>query len=242
VARELPIEETAVGGIPVLVCRDEGAGLRPLVLCSHGFTGSKEDWRGKLEALARRGYLAVAMDNPLHGARAGAGFESLLHEGRLDLLGVRRLARDTANDLRVLIGAFSEESDTGRVACVGVSLGGFATFRALADDARIDVACTIIASPHWDDIPGDRPVLSDEPPDLRDPADDLAAIPPRALQMQVGAEDRHYDPARVASFYDELRPLYDDADRLELVVHPGVAHEFTDEMWARALGWLERHL
>jgi hypothetical protein len=58
---------------------------------------------------------------------------------------------------------------------------------------------------------------------------------------EIGAEDRHYDGARVERFYDELRELYDEESE-RLIVHPGVAHELTAEMWANAVAWLEKYL
>ena len=61
--------------------------------------------------------------------------------------------------------------------------------------------------------------------------------------MQIGAEDVHYNGHRVELFYEELRPLYgDQAERLRLIVQPGVRHECTPEMWANAIDWLEKHL
>lgn len=140
--------------------------------------------------------------------------------------------------------------DAGRVAVVGVSMGSFVSFAALMNDARIKVATTIIASPYWSDIPGDSEVDlgSEAEADLADfslrnePAGRKESIPPRALLMQIGGEDRHYDGARVERFYEQLRPLYgDERERLGLIVHPGVGHECTSEMWTNAVAWLEKY-
>jgi hypothetical protein len=61
--------------------------------------------------------------------------------------------------------------------------------------------------------------------------------------MQIGGKDRHYDGARVERFYEELRPFYgDESERLGLIVHPGVGHELSAEMWANAVAWLEKFL
>ena len=76
-----------------------------------------------------------------------------------------------------------------------------------------------------------------------EPASRMEIIPPRALLMQIGAEDVHYDCGSVELFYEELRPLYgDQAERLRLIVYPGVGHECTPEMWANAVAWLEKYL
>lgn len=245
--------KTVVGEVPILVTRPAGDTPAPLVLLSHGFTGCKENWLEQSDELAGRGFVAVAMDNRLHGERAGVGFDSLLPEGKLDLPGLRRVMQATATDMSMLIDHFSRDEavDAGRVAVVGVSMGGFVSFAALVNDARIKVATPIIASPYWGDIPGDSEVDldGDAEADLADfsrrnePAGRKEAIPPRALLMQIGGEDSHYDGARVESFYEQLRPLYgDESERLGLIVHPGVGHELTAEMWANSVAWLEKYL
>lgn len=246
-------EKTVIDGVPVLVSRPAVSKSAPFVLLSHGFTRSKEDWLEPLEELSGKGYFAVAMDNRSHGERAGPGFGSLLPEGKLDLPGLRRVMQETAADMSALIDHFSRDEavDTSRIAVAGVSMGGFVSFAALVNDPRIKVATPIIASPYWGDIPGDTPVDLDAEAeaDLADfsrknePANRKESIPPRALLMQIGAEDVHYDGHRVELFYEELRGLYgDQAERLRLIVHPGVGHECTPEMWANAVAWLEKYL
>jgi len=65
-------------------------------------------------------------------------------------------------------------------------------------------------------------------------------VPLVLLSHGFTGEGRHYDGARVERFYEELRPLYgDDSERVGLIVHRGVGHEFTAEMWANAVSWLE---
>jgi pimeloyl-ACP methyl ester carboxylesterase len=246
-------EKTVIGEVPVLVSRPAANEPAPLVLLSHWFSGSKEGWIERLDELNEKGWFAVAMDNRLHGERAGAGFGSLMPGGTLDLPGLRRVMQATAADMSALIDHFSRDEavDSDRIAVAGISMGGFVSFAALVNDQRIKVATPIIASPYWGDIPGDTPVDldSEAEADLADftrrnePASRKESIPPRALLMQVGAEDVHYNVRRVELFYRELRELYgDQAERLRLIVHAGVGHECTPEMWASAVAWLEKYL
>ena len=246
-------ESALIAEIPVLVRRSARAGRRPLVLLSHGFTRCKEDWLEKLDELAGNGYFAVAMDNRLHGERAGAGFASLMPGGKLDLVSLRKVMGETASDISLLLDHFCADPavDPQRIALAGVSMGGFVTYAALANDARISVAVPIIASPYWGDIPGDSDVAlsAESQAELEslaaraEPAARMEMFPPRALLGQIGDIDTHYNGERVKRFFDMLRPLYgSDSDRARLIVHPGVAHDFTAEMWANALAWFETYL
>ncbi|MHB8059585.1 MAG: alpha/beta hydrolase family protein [Gaiellaceae bacterium] len=246
-------EKAAIGEIPVLVSRPPASKPAPLLLLSHWFSGSKESWLERLDELSGRRYFVVAMDNRLHGERAGAGFETLMPGGKLDLPNSRRAIHETATDVSALIDHFSLDGavDSDRIGITGISMGGFVSFAALVNDARIKVATPIIASPYWGDVPADTPVDLDAAAaaDLADfarnnePASRMETIPPRALLMQIGAEDVHYDCGSVELFYEELRPLYgDESERLGLIVQPGIGHECTPEMWANTLAWLEKYL
>lgn len=210
-------EKIIIGEVPVLVSRPGGHERAPLVLLSHWFSGSKEGWSDRFDELNEKGYVAAALDNRLHGERAGAGFGSLMPGGKLDVPSLRRVMQETAADISDLIDHFSQDDsvDCDRIGVVGISMGGFVGYAALVNDARIKVATPIIASPYWGDIPGDTPVDLDAEAeaDLADfsrrnePAAHKESIPPRALLMQIGADDVHYKRARVELFYDELRPL-----------------------------------
>src|SRR5262249_52432696 len=58
--------------VPFLALRKESAaGRLPAVVVLHGTGGTKEAMRPTLEELARRGYLALAIDARYHGERAG---------------------------------------------------------------------------------------------------------------------------------------------------------------------------
>jgi pimeloyl-ACP methyl ester carboxylesterase len=244
-----------VDGIPILACFEQDGRRKPLVILSHGFRGNKESWRPHLQSLAEQGYYAVALDNRSHGERTEPDFASQVFRGeRLKVHEVRRLIKETAEDVSRLIDHFvlAEEVDPQRIGMAGVSMGGFTTFRALVIEDRITVAAPIIASPYWDDIPQGVPI-AEEAEDRQalerisrecSPALFPERFPPRPLLIQIGGEDGHYDGARVIAFAEQLRGYYRpaDADRVALVVHKGVGHELTPDMWANALGWFGKHL
>jgi len=250
----LQLEKGSVNGIPFLLCSRKDGKPKPLVVLSHAFRASKDMWRGKLTELASLGYYAVAIDNSGHGERKGAAFESVAFvEGKVDVCAVRMLIKETADDIPALVEHFveQEEVDGGRIGMVGVSMGGFITFRALVIESRIRVAAPVIGSPYWDDVPEEVAVITSSEADealegysrKSSPARHVDKFYPRAMLIQVAGKDVHLNSARVVQFHRELQTHYQDApDKLELVLHEGIGHEFTPLMWAKVKSWLQTYL
>lgn len=241
--------------IPVLTCFQKEARQKPLIILSHGFMGNKESWIPYLQGLAGYGYYAIALDNKSHGQRQEPDFASqAFHGGKLKVHEVRQLINKTAEDVSRLIDYFvaTKGLDPNRIGMSGVSMGGFTTFRALVIEKRIKVAAPIIGSPFWDDIPQDVPIADDA--ESQQALDNLvresspALFPerfaPRPLLIQIGSLDRHYDVDRVKEFVEQLRENHYKADayRLKLIVHKGVGHEFTYDMWANVMAWFNQYL
>jgi pimeloyl-ACP methyl ester carboxylesterase len=253
---DLVFDRRTLSGIPVLSCFRKTTHRLPLVILSHGFTVSKETWTENLASLAGMGFHAVALDNRCHGERKGSGFNSQVYaDGRLIILEVRRLIKETADDISILIDHYTKDEriDADRIGLAGVSMGGFVTFKALANDTRIKAAAPIIASPHWDDIPAGINAFEEEDEDGRrrlevysnqhGPAIQMDRYYPRAILIQIGGIDNHYSGDRVIHFYNDLKVLYGPAsNRLKLVVHEGAGHDFTPEMWRLAVKWFRKHL
>jgi dienelactone hydrolase len=254
-SRGLVTEDYLISEIPVIACfrQDEGA-PKPLVILSHGFGKSKEDLKDELEMLAHMGYYAVAMDNRGHGKRAEPAFGSqVFHDGLLNVYQVRRLIKETADDIPSIIDHFKENKQVNarRIGMLGVSMGGFAAFRALVIEERIGVVAPIIASPYWDELPEDVPVLATPEAAERltayareySPARYPERFFPRPILIQVGEKDNHYNVERVKQFHQEIKRYYHGSDKsVKLTVHENVGHKFTEPMWTNAVEWFQDYL
>ena len=255
-AKGTEFERGDVAGIPILSCHisDKDIGSRPLVILSHAFQSSKEFWQDKMLSLARAGYYAVALDNHGHGQRKGPDFKSQVFENDgFNLYEVRRLIKETADDIPILIDHFiaHENVDAGRIGMIGVSMGGFIAFRALVIDDRIGVAAPVIASPYFDEKPKDLPLVNrpeinrslDDYSQEFSPANYPGQFYPRALLVQVGEQDKHLDAGRVGQFCTTLKPYYRRTpSKLMFIQEKNTGHEFTDAMWQNATQWLKEHL
>lgn len=141
----------------VLVKRSEAAGRRPVVIVLHGTGSNKESQLPLLLDLAKRGFLAVAIDGRHHGARTKAGTGSAeYHEAILNAwFGSRKLPflYDTAWDVMRLVDYLGtrDDVDAARIGLIGFSKGGMEGYLAAATDPRIAVVvpCIGVQSFKW---------------------------------------------------------------------------------------------
>jgi len=138
--------------VPALLFRrPDASGRRPVVIVLHGTGGNKEGLAGRLRDLAKRGFIAVAIDGRYHGARATRT------PGQLDpyqaaILAAYRTPKehpflyDTVWDVMRLIDYLEtrEDVDSRRIGLTGISKGGMETYLAAAVDPRIAVAVPLI--------------------------------------------------------------------------------------------------
>ncbi len=141
----------------LLVKRGEAEGRRPVVIVLHGTGANKENQLPLLHDLAKRGFLAVAIDGRHHGARTKAGSGSAeYHEAMLNAwFGSKKLPflYDTAWDVMRLVDYLGtrDDVDAARIGLIGFSKGGMEGYLAAAADPRIAVVvpCIGVQSFKW---------------------------------------------------------------------------------------------
>jgi predicted dienelactone hydrolase len=224
------------------------AARHPLVLISHGFGGSARQMTWLGAALARRGYIAVAVDHP-----GTNGVDGVTDEGAY-------APWERATDLRAALDFvlarpdLAPHVDTARIGVAGFSLGGFTALLeagARPDFARFIAFCD---GPHRDAIcdpqleyaldfhrqaavlarPGMAPLAADQTADFRDPrvkaafliapalveALDPASLPRIAIPVSIvlGGGDPIAPPATNGKLAARLIP------GAHLLVLPRVGH------------------
>jgi len=133
--------------VPGLAVKAAGSARRPTVIVLHGTGDRKEGMIPLLEALADRGFLAVAIDGRHHGERAkGPG------DYPQAILQAYRTGRghpflyDTTWDAMRLVDYLQSRPDVdgARIGMMGISKGGMETYLTAAVDPRIAVAVPVI--------------------------------------------------------------------------------------------------
>lgn len=184
----------------LLVKRTEAEGRRPVVIVLHGTGSNKESQLPLLLDLAKRGFLAVAIDGRHHGARTKAGTGSAeYHEAILNAwFGSRKLPflYDTAWDVMRLIDYLGtrDDVDAARIGLIGFSKGGMEGYLAAATDPRIAVVvpCIGVQSFKW--------ALDNE--SWRSRAETFKP----ALEAAAKDEGETVNAAFVRKFYDRVVP------------------------------------
>jgi dienelactone hydrolase len=199
-AREYKDGNTVLEG--VLAYDDAQSGRRPGIVVVHDWSGLGPDVKGRIEMLAKLGYVAFAADIYGKGVVPKNAGESakLAGEFKADRPMLRRRAQAA---LDVLLA--DPHVDPKRVAAMGYCFGGGTALEL----ARSGAPLRAVVSFHG---------FLDTP----DPAD-AKAIRAKVLVLH-GADDPFVPPAQVAAFEDEMRKAAVD---WQLVKYGGAVHAFT---------------
>jgi len=224
---------------------------RRLAVWLTGFSGTKESVDEHLRELATRGYVAVSFDPYQHGERAIETREELSTRviGNMRLGFWPILAHSTEDVPRVIDWAQAELGVSGPVCMGGISMGGDISVAAAGLDRRIECVAAGIATPDWlrpgsHLAPGEAEAEATQAYERRNPMTHLelyAHCP--AISFQIGEFDTLVPPDGARRFADALAETYAECPRrLEVCVHKGVEHAFTDAMWRNSLEWFEQHV
>jgi dienelactone hydrolase len=142
--------------VPGILVKDEKrSGRMPAVILAHGTGGNKEGQLPLMRRLAKRGFVAVAIDGRYHGHRTegkgtaeyNAAIAKAFADNGVDGAGkAHPLYFDTVWDQHRLLDYLQSRDDVDpkRIGMIGFSKGGIETFLAAASDERIAVAVPCI--------------------------------------------------------------------------------------------------
>jgi dienelactone hydrolase len=156
-----------------------GEGRHPVVVFTHGFTGTFTDYTFIFEDLASRGYVVVSVDHSYEATAVdfpdGRFAKSLLGSHWDDTWRTDRQTLDFAvsvrlDDLKFVVNQlermnhdssspFAGKLDTTRLAIAGHSLGGMTALPALLQDPRLKAGVLIDGWPETLTTPTETPVL-----------------------------------------------------------------------------------
>ena len=231
-----------IAGVPALIAY-RGAMMprnAPTILYYHGFGGRKENEVAALSSLARRGFLAVGLDNVGHGARRLPNFDQHfdgLEPGAELEARFLTLVRATAQEIPALIDELIAHgmANPERIGVAGWSMGGFIAYAAITTDRRIRAAAPILGAPEWRLPWPESPHYTPE------------RFFPTALLSQTAGEDQRVPPHFARQFHERLQPYYATSpERLcyreyEKIGH-SVPEQIATEMRYHMIEWVAEQL
>lgn len=144
---------TTLAGVPVLLAvpaLPRGPVL-PTVLWCHGFRADALGHAAELERCAQAGFLAVGIDAVGHGARRDPRLVERIAEAGGALPVMLAQVEQTVGELPALLDALVLEhgADRARVSLVGISMGAFLAYRAIAAGLPWRSVVALLGSPEW---------------------------------------------------------------------------------------------
>jgi dienelactone hydrolase len=209
-------------------------------------------------ALARRGFVVLAIDAPGFGERNGAGLGGP-HErngpaeeaaAKLNLwLGRTSLGMMLRDDLMALDYLVSRpEVDAGRIGATGMSMGATRTWWLMAMDERIQSGVAVACMTRCENLVlsggiHEHGIYYFVPGMLRhfDTEAVISMIAPRSILFQTGDQDGGSPVEGIRAIGAAVRPVYDlycREDAFQSLVYPGLGHSYTSEMWEKTLAWV----
>lgn len=233
------------GHIPVLKLHGEPR-PGPAVLVLHGLGADADTQWGELQRLAHGGLSAVGVDAPHHGARRDGWLEARAWQGPAEShAGLLRAVRGAARDVSRVIDHLVREGH-GPIGLVGISFGGYTALTVAMEDARVRATVAMLASPDWSPLEGAP--RSEEIDELMRHAPvhrpwDCARHP---LMLVTAGRDTIVPAHGARAFARNLWESRPGGPPVEYLEYPESDHmmrpEDWEDSWARALGFLQRHL
>ncbi len=199
----------------------------------HGFRADALAHAAELERCAQAGFLAVGVDALGHGARIDPTIADRIARDGGALPVMLEQIEETVFELPALVHTLVAEhgADAAAISLVGISMGAFLVYRAIAAGVPARAAVALLGSPSW--LSGTSAHLT--PDRFRNVA-----------LLSITAElDASVPPAAVARFHTELGELDGAAPLHRHDVLRGAGHLLPAPEWMRAMSathaWLAQH-
>jgi alpha-beta hydrolase superfamily lysophospholipase len=221
------------GVIPVLELRARPR-PRAAVIVLHGLTASSEVQRPELGVLAERGFAAVGVDAPHHGAREDAwlGLMAAARPPESQVLLVR-LLQEAIPEVRRVIDHLVAEGYRS-VGLVGISMGAYLALAVATEEPRVRATVSLLGSPDWS--PRTGPITDELRELMRGAPSERPADCARHPLLLVNAGLDESVPARFArAFAGVVAERFPELARhVRYVEYPHSGHFMRAEDWSDA--------
>lgn len=237
--------------IPVLVLSPKEDSVHPTVIFYHGWGSDAEKQRFRGGILASLGYQVLIPTGIHHGDRDPVDHTISENAGKYFWKVVFTNIEESYEIIDYAVKNLNADKD--RIAVMGNSMGGFTSAGIFARNSDIKAAvifngsCDYGYSSHSfadafnisiDSFPKE---LMEEI-DRYDPVKKVHNILNRPLLMLHGDGDTLVDVKGQRQFFDKVSPMYNEANKINLIEYPKLNHHVTTNMMEEAAIWLEKYI
>ncbi|MCL5096970.1 MAG: dienelactone hydrolase family protein [Candidatus Omnitrophica bacterium] len=213
-------------------------------------------------ALARRGYVVLAIDAYCFGERSGQGPSGPSEKGGAEEMSASKfnlwvgrtlwgmIVRDDLMALDYLV--TRPEVDPDRIGVTGISMGATRAWWLMALDDRIKAGVAVACMTRYQNLIAHQMLPAHGiyyfVPGLLNHFDTegvISLIAPRPVLFMTGDQDGGSPADGVEALVERVTPvykLYGKEDNFRSILYPGVGHAYLPDMWSRMLDWMDAHL
>lgn len=234
--------------IPAVIFRPkEVKGSIPTIVFYHGWSSSKELQRLRGFILASVGYQVVIPDAVYHGERNPLP----QYDGVAAMKFFWDVIFNNIEEFKIIKSemVLDYNADPKRIAVMGNSMGGFTSAGIFVRDEDIKTLIVLNGCCGWEDFNSNIEVTtSDKIEAIRekvkdmDPMNNLNMLKDRPILLLHGDSDIVVPVGSQRIFYNKLKPLYGDKDKIKLIEYPRLNHFVTTNMMEESINWLGKYL
>lgn len=245
-------EKIKISEIPAIIFRPiKVKGPIPTIVFYHGWGSSKEAQRLRGFILSSVGYQVVIPDAIYHGER------NPLNDYKWEM--AKEYFWDVIfqnfHEFNIIVEKLVSKynADYNRIAVMGNSMGGFTAGGIFTHNADVKTSVVFNGSCWWKNFnnnieaPKDKELLKkynviEKKVEELDPMNYLNLLKDRPILLMHGDSDNVVPMVSQSVFYNELKPLYDDTEKLKFVEYANLNHFVTTNMMEESINWLGRYL
>lgn len=242
-------EKIYIDNIPALLFKPKNkVGLLHTVIFYHGWSSNKEGQRLRAFILCNLGYQVIIPDAIHHGER---GLFNYLNPNNV---------RDyfwpvvfkNMEESKIIIDHVIENNNANpeTISVMGHSMGGFTSAGIFAHNTNIKTMVVINGSCNWEhtnSIFKENPAFVysggyeeiEERIKAYDPMNNLDKLVNRPILLLHGDGDRVVPISSQRIFFNEIKPMYNQLENINLIEYPNLDHYLTTGMMEQTAKWLK---
>ncbi|NLJ98598.1 MAG: alpha/beta fold hydrolase [Tissierellia bacterium] len=245
-------EKIYIGEIPAIIFRPaETRNLYPTVIFYHGWSSSKENQRFRAFILSALGYQVVIPDAINHGERNPIDYQRIENMEKYFWNTIFNNIDESENIIEELVKKYN--TDPNRIGVAGNSMGGFTAAGIFTHNPKLKALVVFNGSCGWENsnrlfkeslgITMSRGLKEIEYRVRKlDPMNNLEILKNRPILMLHGDKDSMVSIESQRKFYRNIKPLYKDKNRIELIKYLNLNHFVTTNMMEECAIWFHMYL